>query len=109
MDIFGVGFPELIFIFIIALMIFGPQRLPEIAAKAGRIVRDLRNMSQGFMTEWQREITAAASLAEIEEARKELEKTRQELQQARTGLASQVSTAKKSADAALTSVVNPAQ
>jgi Tat protein translocase TatB subunit len=104
MDILGIGFPELILIFIIALMIFGPRRLPEMAAKAGKFVRDLRNMSQGFMTEWQREITAAARLEEIEEARKELEKTRQELQQARLNVASEVSTARKNVNSTLSSV-----
>lgn len=80
MDILGVGFPELVFIMIIALMVFGPRRLPEMAAKAGKIVADLRNMSQGMMAEWQREIKAS----EIQE---ELRKTRQEFTQARSSLA----------------------
>ncbi|MBI1878202.1 MAG: twin-arginine translocase TatA/TatE family subunit [Chloroflexi bacterium] len=84
MEILGIGFPELVFIFIIALMVFGPRRLPEIAGKAGRIVRDLRNMSQGFLAEWQREITAAARLEEIEQVRKELEETKQALRQTQT-------------------------
>lgn len=95
MDIFGIGFAELIFIFLIALLIFGPRRLPEMAAKAGKFVRELRAMSQGFMTEWQREIAAAAQLEELEEARRELELTRQELQQARVNVASEVGSAKK--------------
>lgn len=88
MDILGIGFPELLFIFIIALMVFGPRRLPEIAGKAGRFVRDLRNMSQGFMAEWQREITVAARLEELEEVRKELNETKQVLQQSKTEVSS---------------------
>jgi Tat protein translocase TatB subunit len=88
MDILGIGFPELVFIFIIALMVFGPRRLPEIAGKAGRTIRDLRNMSQGFLAEWQREITAAARLEEIEQVRKELEETKQVLRQSQTEVAS---------------------
>ena len=52
MDILGIGFAELVFILIIAMMVFGPRRLPEVAAKAGRIVAELRQMSQGLMTEW---------------------------------------------------------
>jgi Tat protein translocase TatB subunit len=93
MDILGIGFPELLFIFIIALMVFGPRRLPEIAGKAGRIVRDLRNMSQGFLAEWQREITVATRLEELEEVRKELEETKQSLRQSQaeiTGSANQI-------------------
>lgn len=104
MDILGIGFPELILIFIIALMIFGPRRLPEMAARAGKFIRDLRNMSQGFMTEWQREITAAARLEELQEARQELEKTRQELQQARLNVASEVSTARKDVKSGISSL-----
>lgn len=83
MDILGVGFSELIFILLIALMIFGPRRLPEIASKAGKMVRDLRGMYQGLLIEWQREITVAARLEELEEARKELVEARQELSQVR--------------------------
>lgn len=83
MDILGVGFPELILIMIIALMVFGPRRLPHIAAKAGKTIRDLRNMSQGLMTEWQREITVASRLEEIEKVRQELSEAGKELTQAR--------------------------
>lgn len=81
MDILGIGLPELILVFIIALMVFGPRRLPEIAAKAGKFVRDLRNMSQGFMAEWQREITVAARLEELQEVKRELEETKKSLRQ----------------------------
>ena len=87
MDILGIGFPELLFIFIIALMVFGPRRLPEIAGKAGRMVRDLRNMSQGFLAEWQREITVAARMEGLEEVRKELEETKQSLRQSHAEIA----------------------
>lgn len=73
MDFLGIGFAEFLFIMVIAMMVFGPRRLPEIAGKAGKIVADLRNMSRGLMTEWQREINFAAELDE------ELKKTRQEL------------------------------
>lgn len=88
MDILGVGFPELLFIFIIALMVFGPRRLPEIAGKAGKFVRDLRNMSQGFMTEWQREITVAARLDELQEVQRELKETKESLTQTRAEITS---------------------
>jgi Tat protein translocase TatB subunit len=106
-DILGIGFPELLFIFIIALMVFGPRRLPEIAGKAGKYVRDLRNMSQGFMAEWQREITVAARMEEIEQVRKELEETKQALTQSRTEIASEAAQIGKTANTLVSHSVTP--
>lgn len=36
------GFPELMFILILALLIFGPRRLPEIGRTVGRAMGELR-------------------------------------------------------------------
>lgn len=104
MDILGIGFGELLFIFVIALMVFGPRRLPEIAGKAGRIVRDLRNMSQGFLAEWQRELTVAARLEELEQVRQELEETKQSLRQTQTELTSGAAQIGQSLNAATTAL-----
>ncbi len=92
MDILGIGFPELILIFIIALMVFGPRRLPEMAVKIGRTIADLRNMSQGLLTEWQREITAAARLEELQKTRQEFDEIKQEINQAKTEVAAETTT-----------------
>lgn len=93
MDFLGIGVAELFFIFIIALMVLGPRRLPEYAAKAGKIVRDLRNMSQGLMIEWQRELAVATRIDELEETRRELQEAQKLLrdtQQTITSEAKQV-------------------
>ncbi|MFA4837081.1 MAG: twin-arginine translocase TatA/TatE family subunit [Dehalococcoidia bacterium] len=42
MDFFGIGFPELLLILFIALMVFGPGKLPEIAKTMGQAVRTLK-------------------------------------------------------------------
>lgn len=89
MDILGIGFPELILIFIIALMVFGPRRLPEMAVKVGRTITDLRNMSQGLLTEWQREITVAARLEELEKTRQEFAELKQEINQTKAEVTSE--------------------
>lgn len=95
MDILGIGFPELVLIFIISMMVFGPRRLPELAAKAGKFVGDLRNMSRGLMTEWQREIAVASRLDELKKTQAELNQIKQEVKATRQEIAEQTSAGAK--------------
>lgn len=44
---FGLGVPELIVILVVALIIFGPGRLPEIGGALGRGIRDFRKAFEG--------------------------------------------------------------
>ena len=44
MDIFGIGAPEMMVILIIALIVLGPQRLPEMARTVGKTVNEFRKM-----------------------------------------------------------------
>ncbi len=39
---FGIGLPELIVILVIALLVFGPKRLPELGQTVGRWISELR-------------------------------------------------------------------
>lgn len=41
---FGIGFGELIIILLIALVVVGPERMPDLARRAGALIRDLRRM-----------------------------------------------------------------
>ena len=41
---FGLGFPEILVIFVIILLIFGAKRLPEIGAGLGKTVKELRKI-----------------------------------------------------------------
>ncbi|MBI3286775.1 MAG: twin-arginine translocase TatA/TatE family subunit [Chloroflexi bacterium] len=56
MDIFGVGLGELLAIGIIALLVFGPAQLPEIATTVARTLRQLRKTSQELMDELTQEL-----------------------------------------------------
>ncbi|HMR63865.1 MAG TPA: twin-arginine translocase TatA/TatE family subunit [Anaerolineae bacterium] len=92
MDILNVGLPELLFIFVIALMVFGPRRLPEIAVKAGKFVADLRRMSNSLLAEWQREINVSNQLDEFKKVKDELQGAKQDL----AGVRREVGTAGRS-------------
>lgn len=48
---FNVGGGELLVVLLIALMVLGPDRLPGFAKKAGKVMGDIRRVSQGFQTE----------------------------------------------------------
>jgi TatA/E family protein of Tat protein translocase len=39
----SIGFPELIMIFIVVLLVFGPKKLPEFAKLLGRAIREFRS------------------------------------------------------------------
>jgi sec-independent protein translocase protein TatA len=56
MDLFGIGFGELILILIVALIVFGPGRLPEIARTIGRMYKNLARTSSEFTTAIKKEI-----------------------------------------------------
>ena len=41
----GIGFTELLVILVVALLAFGPDRLPDFARQAGRFVRQVRKVT----------------------------------------------------------------
>ncbi|GIV03764.1 MAG: Sec-independent protein translocase protein TatA [Candidatus Binatia bacterium] len=44
---FGLGVPELIIILVVALIIFGPGKLPEIGGALGKGIRDFKRSFEG--------------------------------------------------------------
>lgn len=48
---FNVGGAEFLVIALIALIVLGPQRLPEAARQVGKVMGDLRRLSSGFQNE----------------------------------------------------------
>lgn len=59
MNILGVGPLELLLILAIALIVVGPERLPEIARAIGKTWRQINNMSRLVTAQWQEELSAA--------------------------------------------------
>jgi sec-independent protein translocase protein TatB len=48
---FNIGGGELLVILLIALIVLGPQRMPEAARTVGRVVGEIRRLSSGFQRE----------------------------------------------------------
>ncbi len=65
---FGIGMPELLVIFVIALLVFGPQELPKIGRTIGRAMGELRRASDDLKEGIQREMDAAEREAQEREA-----------------------------------------
>jgi len=44
-----IGIPSLILILVVALLIFGPSKLPEIGKAAGNSLREFKNATKGLV------------------------------------------------------------
>ena len=52
----NLGMPEMIFIFLIALIIFGPKKLPEIGRQVGRALTEFKRASNEFKSQLEAEV-----------------------------------------------------
>ena len=48
---FGIGFSEMLILAVIALLVFGPKRLPEIGNAVGKGMREFKDAVNGTATE----------------------------------------------------------
>ena len=65
MNIFGVGLPEIAVISALALVIFGPKRLPELGRTLGKTLKGLQTASTEFEKEIQKAMSDNESIEEI--------------------------------------------
>lgn len=66
---FGLGIPELIVICVIALLIFGPKRLPDTGKAIGQAIRDFKSSMEGKDGERSTSRTVSAATCRMREGR----------------------------------------
>jgi sec-independent protein translocase protein TatB len=71
----NLGMSEMIFIFLLALIIFGPRKLPEIGREVGKALAELKRASNDFKSQLENEIEQV----NVEEERKKFHDKAQEL------------------------------
>jgi TatA/E family protein of Tat protein translocase len=65
----SIGMPELIIIFFIALIIFGPRKLPELGRSLGKSLGEFRRASNELRNTLEEEIRAEETRTHLEERR----------------------------------------
>lgn len=55
MNVFGVGLPEMALIMVLALLVFGPKKLPEIGRSMGKAIKGFQEASREFEEEFKKE------------------------------------------------------
>lgn len=58
---FGIGFPELVFILILAGLVMGPHRIRQVARTLGKLVAQMQAISQEFTRQLNAELDAVDS------------------------------------------------
>jgi sec-independent protein translocase protein TatB len=78
--VFDIGFSELVLIALLALLLLGPQRLPEVARAAGRWMARLRNFVDNVRQDFDRELRSS-ELDELRKLKQELDETRRVIEE----------------------------
>lgn len=71
---FGVSFTELVMVFVVALLLFGPDRLPQMARQLGKVLGELRKGSDAVKREFYNSVYPPQ-----DDLRRDLSATAQEL------------------------------
>lgn len=69
----GIGFPEMLLIMAIALLVFGPKRLPEIGKSLGKAIREFKRSSDELKERFEEEVRVDEFKSVKDELKKDIE------------------------------------
>jgi sec-independent protein translocase protein TatB len=68
----SLGSTELLFILVMALVFFGPRKLPQLSRSLGKNIADFRRASEDFKRTWDREVSIEESSSPVTAANRAL-------------------------------------
>jgi Tat protein translocase TatB subunit len=63
----NIGFGEMLFLFVLGLLLFGPKKLPEIGRHLGKAMNDFKRASHEFQTQLNEEVRILEETAKVTE------------------------------------------
>jgi sec-independent protein translocase protein TatB len=102
---FDIGFSELLVIGLVALIVLGPKRLPEVARAAGRWTAKIRRFVADVKQDFDRELRNA-ELSELHKLKQELDETRRVMEDTSGKLFEQIQAVPASVAAPATATYN---
>lgn len=74
MDFFGIGPGEVLVIIIVALLVFGPERLADIGKTLGKTIHDFRKAASDLTTQVNKEIEEEKATLKLDDEEKAITK-----------------------------------
>jgi sec-independent protein translocase protein TatA len=66
----NLGFPEIMIIFVIALLVFGPRKLPELGKSLGKSLAEFKKATNDLKKTWEEEVKSEEE--DLKEIQKDL-------------------------------------